>query len=101
LWREGRLPANVMLEDNKLADPLERARIVRVFGQGLASAVGCVLPLRRVLETGVRRWQTSRWVLRTGTMFLLPGDSPMGFRLPLDSLAHADPSEIEPVFDPS
>ena len=40
LWREKRLPANVLAEDAKLADPLERARLARVFGQGLAAPVG-------------------------------------------------------------
>ena len=37
LWKEHRLPANVLAEDAKLRDPLERARLARVFGQGLAS----------------------------------------------------------------
>ena len=37
LWREHRLPANVLAEDAKLRDPLERARLARVFGQGLAA----------------------------------------------------------------
>ena len=100
LWKENRLPANVLLEDNKLADPLERERMVRVFSQGLASPVGCVLPLRRVLDGGDRRWQTGRWFLRGNTMFLVPGDSPMGFRLPLDSLPWADPETMDQVFEP-
>ncbi len=38
LWREHRLPANVLAEDARLNDPLERARLARVFGQGLANA---------------------------------------------------------------
>ena len=42
LWKEQRLPANVLAEDAKLNDPLERARLARVFGQGLAGAVGSV-----------------------------------------------------------
>ena len=50
LWREHRLPANVVAEDAKLRDPLERARLARVFGQGLAAPVGSVLPLRRVMR---------------------------------------------------
>jgi transglutaminase-like putative cysteine protease len=45
LWKEKRLPANVLAEDAKLRDPLERARLGRVFGQGLAASVGSVLPL--------------------------------------------------------
>ena len=91
LWKEHRLPANVVLEDNKLRDPLERARMARVFTQGLAAEVGSVLPLRRVLQDGVRRWQSGRWFFRDGAMFLVPGDSPVGLRLPLESLPWADP----------
>ncbi|MBP0447139.1 transglutaminase family protein [Roseomonas sp. SSH11] len=86
LWREHRLPANVLVEDAKLRDPLERARLARVFGQGLASSVGSVLPIRRVMQDGVRRWQSGRWFLRGEHLFLVPGDSPIGFRLPLESL---------------
>jgi uncharacterized protein (DUF2126 family)/transglutaminase-like putative cysteine protease len=95
LWKEHRLPANVVAEDNMLRDPLERARMVRVFAQGLASPVGSVLPLRRVAADGERRWQSGRWFFRNDTLFLIPGDSPMGLRLPLDSLPWADPDHIE------
>ena len=100
LWKESRLPANVVLQANKLADPLERARMTRVFAEGLASPVGSVLPLRRVRDGATRRWQTARWFLRGDTLFLIPGDSPMGFRLPLESLPWADPNQMEPVFQP-
>ncbi len=95
LWKEHRLPANVVVEDNKLRDPLERARMARVFNQGLASSVGSVLPLRRVLDDGVRRWQSGKWFFRDGVMFLIPGDSPIGFRLPLETLPWADPDAID------
>ncbi|WP_419760467.1 DUF2126 domain-containing protein [Acidisoma sp.] len=94
LWRESRLPANVVTEDAKLRDPLERARMARVFGHGLGSTVGSVLPLRRVEDGDGRRWQSGKWFLREGPMFLVPGDSPVGFRLPLESLPWADPSHI-------
>ena len=91
LWRERRLPANVVVEDAKLRDPLERARLARVFEQGLGSSVGSVLPLRRVASNGTRRWQSGRWFFRTGELFLVPGDSPIGLRLPLDSLPWYEP----------
>jgi uncharacterized protein (DUF2126 family)/transglutaminase-like putative cysteine protease len=99
LWREHRLPANVIAEDAKLRDPLERDRLARVFGQGLASPVGSVLPLRRVIDGGTRRWQTGKWFMRGGHLFLIPGDSPIGLRLPLESLPWADPDSIEPSFE--
>ena len=95
LWKEHRLPANVLAEDAKLADPLERARLARVFGQGLSSVVGSVLPLRRVIDGGARRWQSGKWFFKAGEMFLVPGDSPVGLRLPLESLPWVDPEQAE------
>ncbi|HEX3575119.1 MAG TPA: transglutaminase family protein, partial [Rhodopila sp.] len=95
LWKEHRLPANVLVEDSKLADKLERARLARVFGQGLASSVGSVLPLRRVIDGGTRRWQSGKWFFKSGEMFLIPGDSPLGLRLPLESLPWVDPEKAE------
>jgi uncharacterized protein (DUF2126 family) len=89
LWRENRLPANVIVEDAKLKDRLERARLARVYGQGLNTVVGSVLPIRRVWWDGVRRWQSGKWFFTPGEMFLVPGDSPIGFRLPLQSLPWA------------
>ncbi|HTZ71909.1 MAG TPA: transglutaminase family protein [Acetobacteraceae bacterium] len=95
LWREQRLPANVVVEDAKLADPLERERLARVFGHGLANPVGSVLPLRRMSDNGGRRWQSGRWFVRGEHLFLSPGDAPMGLRLPLTALPWADASSIE------
>ncbi len=102
LWKEHRLPANVVAEDAKLRDPLERARLARVFGHGLASSAGSVLPLRRVIADGSRRWQSGKWFFRAGELFLVPGDSPIGLRLPLEALPWLDPekAEIETEPDP-
>ena len=99
LWKEHRLPANVVAEHSKLANPLERARMARVFAQGLGAPVGTVLPLRRVDGGGRKRWASGHWVFRDNTLFLVPGDSPMGLRLPLESLPWADPDAIEPSFE--
>ncbi|MFO1493530.1 MAG: transglutaminase family protein [Lysobacterales bacterium] len=81
LWRERRLPDNVDPGDPRLNDPLERARLMRVFDQGLGRVVGHVLPLRHA-DAG---FVSGRWFLRAEHCFLLPGDSAMGYRLPLDS----------------
>lgn len=86
LWRERRLPVNVDPFQSRLSDPQERARLARVFEQGLDKTVGYVLPLQRDLSNGAARWHSGPWFFRPQTMYLLPGDSPMGFRLPLDSL---------------
>ena len=81
LWRERRLPANVDPLKSNLADPIERARIARVFRQDLGSIVGYCLPLAYQ-----RGWVSGDWFLREEHLFLMPGDSAMGLRLPLDSL---------------
>jgi uncharacterized protein (DUF2126 family) len=103
LWRERRLPANVDLFDSKLEDPLERARLAQVFSVGLDSIVGHALPISRS-ESG---WETGPWFLRAERCYLIPGDSPIGYRLPLESqpwvrkkeypyLHPVDPSESLP-----
>jgi uncharacterized protein (DUF2126 family)/transglutaminase-like putative cysteine protease len=83
LWRERRLPSNVDPFDARLDDPLERARLRKVFSQGLEKIVGYVMPVARA--PGTRRWQSGPWFLRDERCYLLPGDSPLGYRLPLDS----------------
>lgn len=91
LWRERRLPVNVDPFDARLDDELERTRLRRVFGQGLEHEVGYVLPIKRAESMGGpalagHRWETGPWFFRDERMYLMPGDSPMGYRLPLDSL---------------
>ena len=92
LWRERRLPVNVDPFDARLDDELERARLRRVFSQGLQAEVGYVLPLRPS-EAGKAQWETGRWFVRDERLYLMPGDSPMGWRLPLDSLPWVAPTE--------
>jgi len=86
LWRERRLPVNVDPFDSRLDDEMERARLRRVFTQGLDKTVGYVLPLQSNGYGVGPRWQSGPWFLRDERMYLIPGDSPMGYRLPLDSL---------------
>ncbi|MEW6281762.1 MAG: transglutaminase family protein, partial [Candidatus Eremiobacterota bacterium] len=87
LWRESRLPVNVEATSSQLEDPEERARLARVFGgEGVGRIVGYSLPLKRQRTHDGALWQTQASVLRRTPMRLIPGDSPMGYRLPLDSL---------------
>ncbi|WP_019937203.1 DUF2126 domain-containing protein [Bordetella sp. FB-8] len=88
LWRERRLPVNVDPFDARLDDELERDRLRRVFEQKLDKVVGYALPIERGPGPALDgpAWVTGPWFLRDERMYLMPGDSPMGFRLPLDSL---------------
>ncbi len=84
---EQKLPVNVTPETNTLEDEAERKRIISVFDRGLNTPVSFVLPIQawQTADRG-RRWVTERWALRRSKLFLVPGDSPAGFRLPLGSL---------------
>ncbi len=86
LWREQRLPVNVDVLETRLDDAVERARLERVFRAGLGEVAGYVLPLRAHTSGAAVTWESGEWLVRGGQMFLVPGDSPLGFRLPLDSL---------------
>ncbi len=97
-WRERRLPSNVDVHDSRLDDQQERARIAHVFEQGLDSVVGHVLPIKR--DTSGKQWQTGPWFLRRERCFLIPGDSPVGYRLPLDSLPWVSESDFPYTSDP-
>ena len=83
LWRENRLPRNVDVLDSKLEEKEERERLAKVFTNGLKDIVGYVMPLRRDQEG---TWISGSWFLRREHVFLVPGDSAMGLRLPLDSI---------------
>ena len=86
-WKERRLPSNVTPEKSNLADKLERERIARIFQEGLGKPVGYALPLQRATYGDQAGWMSGSWFLRDDdTLWLIPGDSPMGLRLPLDSI---------------
>lgn len=89
LVREANLPENVTPENSKLKDPEERHRIAQVFNRGLNAPVGFVLPVQPwQARSGRRKWHSEAWRLRRGKIYLAPGDSAIGYRLPLNSLPH-------------
>ena len=98
LWRERKLPANVDPFDSRVEDPLERERLMNVFTQGLKQVVGYALPVAR--DSGTGHWRTGPWFLRTERCYLIPGDSPMGYRLPLDSLPWTSANDYPYIFPP-
>ncbi len=84
--------------DAALATPDRRAALVAELDDGAPAPTAWVMPLHH-LRTKPGGWGTSEWVLRRGRLVLVPGDSPAGLRLPLDSLTWT-PAPPEPERSP-
>jgi len=100
LWREGTLPENVDPLQADLKDSLERRFLAQLLDKGMGTPCGYALPLR--WDATHQDWRGGSWEFRRGTMFLIPGNSPMGLRLPLESLPWVAPDkrDVEPSHDP-
>ncbi|MCB0195761.1 MAG: transglutaminase family protein [Anaerolineae bacterium] len=99
LWEEGRLPANVDPLKADLKDPVERRRLAQLLERDLGQPTGYVVPLGWNYRD--QAWDSSPWDFRRDQMFLIPGDSPMGLRLPLSSLPWVTEEEVEPFIERS
>ena len=97
------LPVNLDPLQVDLKAPEQRRRLARLLETGLGQVVGYVLPLKpKDLDPNIAlgtAWRTSLWPLKREHLYLTEGDSPMGLRLPLDTLPWVLPDEIEPDFD--
>jgi uncharacterized protein (DUF2126 family)/transglutaminase-like putative cysteine protease len=112
LQLEGNLPPNVDPRTVPLQEYDDRARLRRALEAGVDKPTAYILPLRaRDPEPALRpaggpvslavwtsHWQSSPWPLRRERLYLLPGDSSAGYRLPLAALPERLPDEIEPEF---
>lgn len=100
LLQEQGLPINIDAQAATAKDSLERRRLAKVLNQGLDTPTGYVLPLAWNYTTA--HWCSSNWQMRRERVTLIPGDSPMGLRLPLNELPWVEETlrEVEVEVDP-
>ena len=93
LLKEGALPPNIDPSNPKIEDMAERGRMLRAFERSLTYPTGFVLPVQHWNAQGQPGWLSELWTTRRGRLFLIPGDSPAGLRLPLASLPYFDSAD--------
>jgi len=93
LWKEGNLPGNLDPLKHKLKQQDERRKVLEVIEAGLNEPRGFALPIQ--WDEGANKWHSNLWTLRRNHLYLIPGDSPMGLRLPLDSLPWEEEREVQ------
>ncbi len=84
LWSEGKLPLNIDPLQTNLKASVERRTLAQLLDKGLDKPAGYTLPLKWNYDNS--KWQSCKWLLNRDNLFLIPGNSPIGLRLPLDSL---------------
>jgi uncharacterized protein (DUF2126 family) len=94
-WRllqdEAAVPVEVDAAKANLDDSEERRRLAKLLARGVSAVAGWVIPLAPSLAPD-NGWATCRWTFRRGALYLLPGDGPIGLRLPLSSLSPGLPT---------
>ncbi|MFZ2404746.1 MAG: transglutaminase family protein, partial [Methylobacter sp.] len=93
LWQEGTLPDNIDPLTSNLKDPIERRTLMQLLDADLGKPAGFALPVK--WDCVQQKWHSGPWDFRRGQMFLIPGNSPMGMRLPLGSLPWVAPDNRE------
>lgn len=93
IWEEGKIPVDQNPLEGNLDDPLERRALANLLEKGLDKPAGYIVPLG--WDYSSQNWKSSPWPLRRSNLFLTPGNSPIGLRLPLDSLPNTTEVLIE------
>jgi len=90
---EGKLPVNLDALAVNLKDSIQRHTLAKLLEKGLNNPSDFVLPVKWIYTT--KNWVSCVWEFRRGQCYLIPGNSPIGLRLPLESLPEVSKSKRE------
>ncbi|WP_258104359.1 DUF2126 domain-containing protein [Marinoscillum sp. MHG1-6] len=93
IWEESKVPTNVDPLKLDLKSPLERQKLAELLNEGLDKPAAYAVPIR--WDDDGNTWQSCLWSFRRKNIFLVPGNSPAGLRLPLKSIQYIDPDDEE------
>ncbi|MDF1756355.1 MAG: transglutaminase family protein [Verrucomicrobiales bacterium] len=97
-WKSSGIPIEESIEIASDDANLERRTLAELVKRGIESPAGYVVPVFVHKYSG--RWAASAWEFRRKKLFLIPGASSLGFRLPLDSIREATEEDIIEVRSP-
>lgn len=96
--QERKLPVDVDPRQFDLDADEDRRRLASILERGLSQPVGYALPLTKAWWQAQPRWTSGPWPFRAERLFLIPGDSPIGLRLPLGELPDGGPDDFRTLF---
>jgi len=89
-WEQSNLPDNFEEDDKEVS--IARKTLVNIIAKGIDNATGYILPIKRNHDT--KTWDSCLWTFKRDKIYLIPGNSEMGYRLPLDRISkHAEKAE--------
>ena len=94
LLKEQQLPKNLDLLAQSVKTDLDRRRLAKLIERGMDVPSGIVVPIARGEKANT--WKSSKWPMKRERIVLIPGDSPMGLRLPLNDLPWLSKEDQEP-----
>lgn len=98
LWEENNLPVNYDANKDLAKDSMARKTLFNLLEGDLGKVVGLVIPLAWNYETN--SWASARWELKREALILIPGNSDIGYRLPLDRIVDSKDKNHEVILTP-
>lgn len=95
ILEESKVPVNVDPAKFDLKSSLERQKLAELLSVGMDTPAGYAIPI--AWDYGNHCWMSCQWEFRRNRMYLIPGNSPVGLRLPLDSIQYVNPKD-QPVW---